>query len=349
MGIGRAVVAGLAAVLALTSCSSTGGGSTQSGLRAALASVPYSGPAAQYFEYGSFRTLRVIGAIGPGARIQPEWRAIVGLGASSLGSAEPNLRRITGIDVLGADRAVTIGRAPDVAVRLDGSFDAAAIRAKLRNLGAQPRTFGTTSGLSLASDNKIDPTSALTERTGLINQLDQIVVTADHVAASPNSAGVENVLGAGAQRPFAAGTSLLDTDPFRSFADCLGNPLAAVITAEAGDPDVGRIGVAVEAPQGGRQRHEVVCLQPTRGKQSIVRAAVAKRVAPRSIDVLSNAPMSTYITTASVTDSGPLVRVDFTIRPGRPAGFVVEALAEDIRTWDGTCTRPQLMHHEAGC
>lgn len=337
-----AAAVAVAATLSVVSCSSSSNGSPQTGLQQAMASVPASAAARSYFEYGSPAALRELGVLHPaavhnnGKVFDPTWSRMVGIGTGSLADYATLLPRDLSLNVLTADNAITIGQPPNVATRIDGAINASAVTAKLRGFGAKPRTFGGVKGLSLGADNSVNVNSKLTRKLYVLNELDQVVVTNEQFAASPNSATLQDVIGDN-------GTSLLDTGSYGDMADCLGDVLAAVVTDDGSDRTA-LFGVGVRTPASATAtRHEVVCFLPHNGARSTVLAAVRHYVAPHAVDPVSDEPMSKLIAHAAVTTNGSLVRADLTMRSQTPPGFVVPLLYNRVLPyWDGSCTTRQL-------
>lgn len=335
---GLPTVVAVAAALSLVSCSSSSSGSPQTGLQQAMASIPATSPSRTYFEYGSPAALRELGVLHPAA-IQhhgpisaPLWSPVIGIGAGSLANYAVLLPRVLSLNELAADTAITIGEPPNAATRIDGAIKPAAVSAKLRGLGAKPRMFGKVKGLSFGADNSEDLNSKLSRKFYVVNQLDQVVVTNQVFAASPNSATLQEVIGDN-------GTSLLDTGSYGAMADCLGDVLAAIVTGH-GDSRTALIGVGVRTPASATAtRHEVVCFQPRPGAATTVLGAVRHNVAPHTVDPTSNEPMSHFVTHAAVTSKGPFVQADLTMKSKTPSGFVVQLLFNrTLSLWDGSCT-----------
>ena len=266
-----------AALLVATSCSSGSGGkpTASSGVAAAMASVSGTGAATSYFEYGNMKRLRQLGIVSADAQgdqvVDAAWNHVVGYGASAVVASARLLPGVVGLNLFSSDRAVTIGTPPNTALRIDG-VDTDAIKAKLTKLGAKPRDFGGTSGLSFGRDNSIAD-NRIAQTLFLPNQLDQIIATNGPFAASPNAATLERVRD--------DDPSLLDTGHYRDLADCLGNVIAAAVTAAKPQDrsTVRAVGVRDPGSLHG-QRSEVVCFLPASGKHDAVLAA-AKHISPR--------------------------------------------------------------------
>jgi hypothetical protein len=348
--MGRGLAPGVAALAAFclgaVACSSDSSARMQTGLQHAMASIP-AGPAARsYLEYGSPAALRELGVLHPaalqhnGKLADPRWYGVIGVGAQSLANQAFRLPTVLGLNVFAANSDVSIGQPPNAAIRIDGAIDASAVTAKLRGLGAEPRRFGGARGLSFGPDNSVDVKSKIAQELSMVNQLDQVSVTDEHFAASPNGASLQQVIG-------DPDPSLLDTAPYGQMADCLGDVLAAVITTD-GDSRVSMIGVGVRTPASATAtRHEIVCVQPRAGATSAVLSAIRKNAAPDATDPTTNAPMSTYVVHTAVTSDAPFVQADLTMKPATPPGFVIQLLYKRaVQFWDRTCTprQPALAH-----
>lgn len=330
-------------VLLATGCSGSSADSSRSGLAAAMDSVAGSGPAAQYFEYGDLATLRRLGVVDPraiaagsGTLIDPRWSTVAGVGASDLAAYSAVLPKLIDLNVLGADRAVAIGNPPDRATRIDGSLDSKAISAKLTALGAEPRSFGDTDGLSFGPDNQINSSSKLGRDLNygaLAITLNQLAVTDDTFATSRNAATLEKALDPGS-------TSLLDTEHFGDLADCLGDVVAAIVLAPQQDKNADLVGVGVRTPDSADAPvDDVLCVLPTPGRHDTVHESMAQRLATKGTDPATNSPISTYAAKTVVDDTGDLVRAVVTLNAKTPTGYLIQALVRNaVAYWDGSCT-----------
>ncbi|GAA5770519.1 hypothetical protein Aros01_07046 [Streptosporangium roseum] len=232
----------------------TGGGSA-GGLRQVMAHLGAGSPAADYLDYGDmahWRSLGVVTEDGPGQ--DRRWLSAVGSGFGDFGLNASRLAEPTGINVFAADRGVSVGTPPRTAIRIEGRLDSAGIRAKLTALGARPRTIGGQEGLSMADDNAIDMKGPQT-RLGLINQLNQVVVTDSALVSGAAAAPVAATLG--------GGPSLADSPDHAAVADCLGDVVTAVVMAPPQPGGVTLYGVGLRRPAGTTDRAvDVVCVLP---------------------------------------------------------------------------------------
>lgn len=294
-----------------------------------MTEVSGSGPAQCEFSFGDFARMRAIGLIRNGSRprLLPRWNRVVGWGATGLADYAAILPARIGLNVFAADTAVTIGMPPNNALRLDGQVDAAAVRRKLTALGAKPRTFGATRGLSLAPDNKIELSSPLA-KLGIINQLNQVAMFDDDFAASPNAATLQKVID--------VHKSLADTGRYGALADCLGDVIAADIDpAPAGDRNAAAYGVGVRDPGSATGTdHEVVCVLPRSGRTGALTTALKRNFAPSATDAVTRIRMSQLLAKTVVDRSGPAVRATLTLRSSTAPGFVLAAVDHNaVATW----------------
>jgi hypothetical protein len=331
------IVAFAAISVSVLSCSRGAGANPPAGLQKALASTPATSTSRARFEYGSPAALRELGVLHPTAPehnrslVDPKWSRVMEVGTGALGSVSSRLAHVLSLDVYAADTAVTIGKPPDTATEIDGSLDASTITARLRALGARPRTFGGVDGLSFGRDNTIDPEGDVASDLHVTDQLDQVTVSDDRFAASPNSTALQRILDEDQ-------TALLDTAAYRGMAHCLGDVLAAVIT-NRGDRRVSLIGVGIRTPASATAtRHEIVCFRPRPGAVSSVVSSARTNAIPDDIASHPDARRSGYLAHAAVTATGEFVRIDLTMRPNGVPGLVLELLDHGtVHHWDGAC------------
>jgi len=330
----------------VAACSSSTDGSSGStpttGLAKAMASVSGTGAATTLFEYGDLARMRELKLIDPAGvsdrnkqLLNPRWATVVGTGLGRLADTVAVLSPRIGVNPFAADTAVMIGQPPNTAVRLDGNVDDAAVQAKLTKLGAKPRTFGKTAGLSLGGDNKIDLSSPLAGY-GIVNQLNQVVVTRNTFAASPNAATLRLVRG--------GGTSLLDTGRYADVAECLGDVIAADVldTSQATSAETTTVVAAgVRAPTDPAAADtEVLCFVPVAGSEKTVQQAAKKNLTLTST-AGSGVRLSTLLDSIKIDTVGSVVRATVTVRADSAPGFVLKSLPlRDYRFWDGSCTVP---------
>jgi hypothetical protein len=262
---------------------------------------------------------------------------VTGVGTGSLNTVSLRLADALALNVFAADTAISIGEPPNTATEINGSLDATAIKAKLHDLGATPRRFGDVDGLSFGPDNSIDLDRDLTSELQVTNQLDQVAVTDQRFAASPNSATLQQILD-------ERSTALIDTDSYQGMSDCLGDVLAAIITTR-GDSRVTMIGIGVRTPASATAtRHEIVCLLPRPGAAGAVMSSARNKAVPDDLGNNANSRLSAYLAHAGVATKGKFVQIDLTMKPGGLPGLVINLLFDrTIQYWDGSCSRdPRL-------
>ncbi|MFI7533486.1 hypothetical protein [Streptosporangium sp. NPDC049376] len=295
--------------LVLAGCG-TGGSEEGQGLRQAMARLDASGPAATYLEYGDMAHWRKLGVVtdkGPGQ--DKRWRAAVGSGFGDLAVSGDRLAEATGLNVFAANQAVNIGVPPKTAIRVEGALDASGISAKLTSMGAKPREIGGQEGLSLAEDNMIDmkgPQSGL----GLINQLNQVVVTDSALVAGAAAEPVAAALG--------TGSSLAENSDHAAVADCLGDVVSAIVMAPTQPGGVVLYGVGLRRPASTADKAvDVVCVLP--------RAAEVGKVFKERLTttaVVAGKPLSDSVETVAHDDvsSGDRTvhRALLTVKPDGP-------------------------------
>lgn len=326
-------VLGTALLATVTACGSSGGGSDTSdgGLADALGSVSVSAGVPKTVSYGDIARLRELGVIDATKdTMNPQWNHVTGVGFDELADVSVILKTAIDLDVFTADRAVTVGEPPATAVRIDGAIDADAVTAKLKALGAKPRSFDGIDGLSFGDDNTIDPDSKVARQLHVLNALDQVVVTSDHFAASPNSAALSAALG--------RGDSLLDAPHFQQIAGCLGDVVAAVISTPSHPQNSAVIAVGVRAPGSLTKDHEeVVCSAPADGKTAAVQTAFKKNFALNALDERTREPLSHYAGASKVDTPDGTVRAVLTVKADQEPGYVLSAYYAAATThWDGS-------------
>ncbi|HZZ95985.1 MAG TPA: hypothetical protein VFE19_03160 [Jatrophihabitantaceae bacterium] len=335
MPISRRTATAAAAVLAvaLTACSSDSNGAGSTELAKAMSSVNGAGAAKTEFQFGDMKRLRELGIADPKAKpvIDARWQLVVSYGAGRFTSLSIGLSKLIALDILATDTMVTIGTPPNTAVRISGGVEKTAVTAKLKALGAKPRTFGGTSGLSLAPDNAINRMPALAN-PGLLNDLNQVVVDDDSMTMSPNGATLQQALG--------NRSSLLDADGYRDLADCLGDVIGADIRpAPPSDRNAAVYAVGVRDPgtKAGPDR-EVVCVLPRKGNSGAVHAAFAKNLALSAPDPITRAPISQYLAKSKVGSIGEAVQAVLTAKSKTPIGYALGSLLRGaLPVLDGSC------------
>ncbi|MFB9961818.1 hypothetical protein [Sinosporangium siamense] len=252
-----------AAGLVLTGCSGDDGAKTKAadsgsqggGLVEVLGSLSAKGSAARYLEYGDMAHWRAIGAANDaGATGDRRWVSAMGVGLGNIALRADVVTQQTGINVYKVDRVVAYGMPPENALRLEGAFAVDDIKSKLTTLGAKPRTMGGQEGLTFTKDNQIDMNGPMV-KIGLMNQLNQVVVTDKALVAGAAAAPVEAGL--------ASSGSLKDSADHTAVASCLGDVAAALIAAPPQVAGVKLYGLGLRKPAApGDPAVNVVCALP---------------------------------------------------------------------------------------
>ncbi|MFI6497868.1 hypothetical protein [Nonomuraea typhae] len=150
---------------------------------------------------------------------------------------------------------LTVGKSPDTATRMEGDLDPAAIRKKLTELGAKPRTIGGREGLAFDLDDessKSRPSSAL----AFVAPLNHVVAADSVLVAGAGAAPVAAMLNDG-------GSSLNDRPEHVAVAECLGDVVSATIFAPRQPAGVSLYGVGLRRPaKTSDQPVNVVCVLP---------------------------------------------------------------------------------------
>ncbi|MEV7005527.1 hypothetical protein [Streptosporangium sp. NPDC051022] len=312
--------------LALAGCGGAGdpgkaGTAEAGGLRQVMASLDAAGPAAGYLEYGDMAHWRSLGVVtegGPGK--DRRWLSVVTAGFGDLGVNASRLTGPTGVNVFAADRGAVFGVPPKTAIRVEGSLDSADIRAKLTALGAKPREIGGQEGLSLGEDNKIDMTGPQAG-LGLMNQLNQVVVTDSALVAGSAAEPVAAGLG--------AGSSLADSPDHAAVADCLGDVVAAVVTAPAQPGGVILYGVGLRRPASTADKAvDVVCVLPRVaevGKTFTERFTTAAKVGGRPLGELAETITHDEVRSGDRT----VYRAVLTVKPDGPVMLAQQLLVRN--------------------
>lgn len=227
----------VAVVLAGCSSSSNQHGST-SPLHEVLDHVAANDNTRAWVEYG--RPKAALAANG-GSLSRAPYGGLIGYGASSLATYSKLLPPVVGFDPTKADAAVLVGQPPTHAGWLIG-LDTGQVEPALTKLGAEKEG----SALRLAPDNQFDLDGPLSQKLKVPLTLLNLV--------SPNGTSLR--YGSSTAALDLIGTSKGDTlgadKTVAAVADCLGNPLAAVLTDQPGGKSGQKreVGIAVTGTSG---------------------------------------------------------------------------------------------------
>lgn len=210
---------GIAAAVLLAGCSSSSHHSStaRTPLRDALNRIPANDNTRAWVEFGRPKALLAANGGSP-ARV-PYGNAF-GYGMSDLAGYATLLPPLVGFDPSTADVAVSAGRPPTHAGWLIGGVDAAKVEQALTKLGA--KKDGAT--LRLAPDNQISLDGPLSSRLQAPAIMLNVVSTGDgSLRYGPSTASLDLV---GTSKEPTLGSD----DTVTAVADCLGDPLAAILT-----------------------------------------------------------------------------------------------------------------------
>lgn len=226
-----AVAAGSAAACASsgTAGGGSGGGGGSTAFKTALQNIHTTAQTSGYIEFGDTAQLTKLNG-GTSLASSGPFTRILGIGSDNLVSYESVLPPLTGFAALSAASAIDVGSPPDAVGVLYGSYDPAAIGAKLRAWGyhSQDRGDGVTAWI-VEDDHKMDP-SKLDPTTGIGpgmpgGWLNVIWVSKSRIAY----AGATSDLAAA----LPAQSKPLSDDPVvGALADCLGPAVVAIVLTD---------------------------------------------------------------------------------------------------------------------
>jgi hypothetical protein len=214
----RSLVAVTATAL-LVGCSSSShhGSGSPSSLRGALDQIVANDNTRAWVEYG--RPTALLAANGGSATHTP-YGGAAGFGESDLADYARLLPPLVGFDPTKADVAVSVGQPPTHAGWLVGGVDAGQVEQALTKLGAKKDG----AALRLAPDNQLDLDSPLSQK------LQAPIAILNLVAANGSSLRYGSGTAALDLVRASKGTTLGRDKTVVAVAECLGDPLAAVLT-----------------------------------------------------------------------------------------------------------------------
>lgn len=338
-GIPAALVAVLVlAVGSAAGCSSsgssggggTGGGGTGSGgsgaLKDTLKNIHGSVPSAGSFEYGdTARVVKLNGGADPATN--GPYTMLLGFGSAQLAEWDTALPPLTGFDPLTATRAISVGNPPNGVSVLYGSFDPAAVGAKLAAWGyhKEDRGDGVTAWV-FQDDHKIDLSKvdpATDIGPGMGGWLNVVWVSKSRIAYGRATSDLTAAL-TGSAKP------LSDDATVGALADCLGSPLAAEMIK---DPKLAQSGVASAVAFGvvgtgaADLREEICATAPDDAGARALAAAFTKAVGS-GFDHRTNQPWSALLSDPQpAVLGGPAHVVRLTAKPVGPRVQLIFDLA----------------------
>jgi hypothetical protein len=314
-----------AAVVVLAGCGGDGGDSGGGRLADALSSVS-AGPAGeQAFLWTDVAAVRQAGDFSAHTgdmRLTPAqrpWLTPLGTGAPRLANAGVTVRDQLGIDLLSADQAITIGNAPESAVRLDG-VDAAPAHDSLSKLpGAKAGQLGDRAIITRGDERQVDLDGDASQL--LIGIGNRFYAKDGTVALSGTDAALQGVLGDG-------GDPLGDQPAYAAAADCLGDVVSAEIHPGR-DAGTEAALVAIGA-RGDATPTEVLCVVGDEDRADAAAQTLRKRMTPDAITPDTRQPLSDLVAGTDVSTGGSgdehYARAVLTLADERPLGFLTQAL-----------------------
>ena len=222
-----AVAAGSAAACASSGSAGggSGGGGSSTAFKAALKNIHTSAQTSGYIEFGDTAQLaKLNGGTSPDS--DGPFARLLGIGSDQLAPYESVLPPLTGFAALSAASAIDVGSPPNAVGVLYGSFDPAAIGAKLSAWGyhSQDRGDGVTAWI-VQDDHKIDmskldPTTGV--GPGMTGWLNVIWVSKSRIAYGGATSDLADALPAQSK-------PLSDDAAVGALADCLGPAVVAIV------------------------------------------------------------------------------------------------------------------------
>ena len=270
-------------LLALLGATACGGDSGEDGvgLRGALDAVRDDESTRGWFEYGDLSAVRAAG----GTDVNGPYSALAGIGYPDLATMQGQLPDALGIDPVKAREAWVAGRAPTKGGVLVGGFDEDTVTGRLGELGGKAEA-GDKDVYRLRPDNGLSFDDALARKLPLaLDHFDVVRVSGSQVGYGANARMADLSRG---------GSALGDDKGVRALADCLDEPLAAVLTDRAGGGERANgpaIAVGVRGAKG-KPATEVLCV-------ATASEAAAKTEADRLRVLFSGTGTGAGATTAS--------------------------------------------------
>jgi len=278
----------LLALLGATACGGDSGGDGV-GLRGALDAVRDDESTRAWFEYGDLSAVRAAGGMDPGG----PYAALAGVGYPDLATMRGQLPDALGFDPAEAREAWVAGRAPTKGGVLVGGFDKDTVTGKLGELGGRAEADDKNL-YRLRPDNGLSFDDALAQKLPLaLDHFDVVRVSGSQVGYGASARMADLSRG---------GSTLGDDRGVRALADCLDEPLVAVLTDRAGGGErANGPGIAVGVRGGkGEPATEVLCV-------TTASDVAAKAEADRLRALFSGAGTGAGGTTASGVPWGTLL------------------------------------------
>jgi len=324
-----------------SSGSSGGGGAGSGGFADALKNVHDTAQTSGYIEFGDTAQLaKLTGGTTPAA--SGPFARLVGAGSDQLTQYESLLPPLTGFDPATATSAISLGLPPNAIGVLYGSFDPAAIGAKLAAWGYHKADRGGGVTAWIFQDNhqmdltKLDANGVGPGMTGWLN-----VVWVSKSSIAYGSATSDLAAALPAQSKSLSGDHMVS-----SLADCLGSPLIAYVITDAkqiNNSGISAIAFGVTATGTSDIREEICAAAPSASGAQGFATGFTKAVGS-GLDYVRNQPWSALLTdpqTKVIGGSENVVRL--TAKPVDPQGaaLVVNLVAQN--DFAGLLGLPQVI------
>ena len=297
----------------LAGCSSDDEPAT--GLLAMLGKVKATPQSRMYVEYGDLDRQRARAEAAP-----DRTRSLRGTGLGNLAQYTVTIKDGVGLDLMGMHKAIRAGQPPQWAGLVEGNYDVDAVNKQLAARGVH-RDGGQDDATtwSSAADNELRADGPMAGVVPL-NEFTKLRTAKGSFAYSPNQdlSWVTD-----------PGDDTLAEDPaIQDLADCLGDVLAAHITAVGPSKLMVASGVRASKPE---DATEVICAEPG--------ADLASQLQQRTISELADGqttrqqPWSAVLPGAKVDVAGKAstcVRITMATPPAKPIGTMAALRADDL-------------------
>ncbi|MEY9892076.1 hypothetical protein ABIA31_005751 [Catenulispora sp. MAP5-51] len=337
-GRSAAVVSALVlAVGTAAACSSSGsasggggGGSSSGSLKDTLKNIHATTQTAGYIEYGdTAQMVKLNGGTNQGS--SSLFGRVLGAGADQLSQYSQILPPFTGFDYSTATSAVTVGTPPNAVGVLYGSFDPAAIGAKLAAWGYAKQDRGNGVTAWVYKDNhqiditKLDPNTGVGPgMTGWLN-----VVWVSKTSIAYGSATSDLAAAVPAQlKPVS------DDPVVGPLADCLGSPLEAFVLTDQkmiGSAGLPAVALGVTATSASDVRMEICAAAPSAAAAQSFAAGFTKAVSSGQ-DIMTDQPWANLLSnpqTSVIGGAEHVVRLSATPAGAQGASLVVNLVEQN--------------------
>jgi hypothetical protein len=308
---------GVAAAVLLVGCSNSAHKNSvpPTSLRGALEHITANDNTRAWVEYGRPKALL---AANGGSPAKSPYAGASGYGESDLANYAKLLPPLVGFDPTTADVAVSAGQPPTHAGWLIGGVDASQVEQALTKLGA--KKDGAT--LRLAPDDQTDLNGPLSKQLqGRMTILNVVSADGTSLRYGTSSASLD-LVGTGSGSTLGSDTTVV------AVADCLGDPLAAVLTDQPAGPSGSHreIGIGVTGTSASDATEQLCVATGSRDEATAMRTRLQTALTSGKSQ-RQNEKWSDLLTNASVDlQPGNVVRLTAHPAPDGPATTLFQAL-----------------------